>query len=417
MRLLLRLLFYLFLLAPLVMGTIGWLALSESSLAFGAKELTHQDIARAKQILRRYDPRHSRAGRTRHIALTEQDLNLAANYALQTYAGGGAHIDLLQNEAAVSVSARIPYFRIKPFVNLRAKVLATSPIPQITNLTVGRVPIPDLLSGWLFKQVATIALSSADIELAQDTLQSVRILGGQVLVSYRWHPRLVDAVRDNIIAMHDRDALNAYHAKLAELTARGVGSTGSLATFLPQFAALAASRSRTGQAVEENRAMLLVLGAWASGHGLRAFVPDAAVRPKRFRLTLHRRRDLARHYLISAALAVGGDSLLADAVGLFKEVSDSNRGSGFSFTDLAADRAGTRFGDLATRSEADARRLQMALASQLNDRDLMPVASDLPEHLSEAEFSRRYIAIGSPAYQLLIDEIERRLDATPLIRH
>ena len=45
------------------------------------------------------------------------------------------------------------------------------------------------------------------------------------------------------------------------------------------------------------------------------------------------RKDFAQHFLASAALAARGDSTLSNAVGLFKEISDTDRGSGFSFTD------------------------------------------------------------------------------------
>ena len=56
-----------------------------------------------------------------------------------------------------------------------------------------------------------------------------------------------------------------------------------------------------------------------------------------------------RHLLISAARAAEGGGPLSDAIGVYKEVSDSRGGSGFSFNDLAADRAGTRLGLRARR--------------------------------------------------------------------
>ena len=47
---------------------------------------------------------------------------------------------------------------------------------------------------------------------------------------------------------------------------------------------------------------------------------------------------------------------------------------------------------------------------------LAPDVSDLPEALSAAEFSRRYGAVGAPAYQRLLADIEARLDRVPLLR-
>jgi hypothetical protein len=105
---------------------------------------------------------------------------------------------------------------------------------------------------------------------------------------------------------------------------------------------------------------------------------------------------------------------LADAVGLWKELADARRGgSGFSFNDLAADRAGTRFGELAVR---DPVRLQARIAAGVGDVDLMPEPGDLPQHLPQAEFIARYGGVGGAGYSRMLAEIEARIDALPLFR-
>lgn len=50
-------------------------------------------------------------------------------------------------------------------------------------------------------------------------------------------------------------------------------------------------------------------------------------------------------------LAAYAGTPLADVVGLFKEMEDSRGGSGLSFNDIAADRAGTRMGELAVSQQ------------------------------------------------------------------
>ena len=130
-------------------------------------------------------------------------------------------------------------------------------------------------------------------------------------------------------------------------------------------------------------------------------------------VTLDGRDDFPKHFLISAAIAAEAGSPLADAIGLYKEVEDSRGGSGFSFNDIAADRAGTRFGELAVKAP---RKLQAALAAGVRERDFMPNVSDLPEFMPEAEFKTRYGGIGAPAYQKMMADIEARIDATSLFR-
>jgi hypothetical protein len=124
----------------------------------------------------------------------------------------------------------------------------------------------------------------------------------------------------------------------------------------------------------------------------------------------------AAHFLISAALAAEAGSPLADAIGLYKEVDDSRGGSGFSFNDIGADRAGARFGELASRSPDSARKLARALASGAKESDFMPDVSDLPEFMQEGEFMRRYGGIGGAGYNRMMAAIEARVAARPLLQ-
>jgi uncharacterized protein YfiM (DUF2279 family) len=149
---------------------------------------------------------------------------------------------------------------------------------------------------------------------------------------------------------------------------------------------------------------------------MQVLVPQAPDKPARFALSLQQRRDFGRHFLVSAGIAAGSETGLSDAIGVHKEMSDSRGGSGFSFTDIAADRAGTRFGKLATASADSARRIQHLLSQGLTEADIMPAVLDLPEGLSEAEFDSRYTAIDSPAYRAVLDEIDRRIATCALYR-
>ncbi|MGH8597835.1 MAG: hypothetical protein ACREXT_14355, partial [Gammaproteobacteria bacterium] len=129
------------------------------------------------------------------------------------------------------------------------------------------------------------------------------------------------------------------------------------------------------------------------------------------RLTLQGRNDLPKHLLVSAALASNADTAVADVVGVYKEVKDSQGGSGFSFVDLTADRAGVRLADKAVNAP---RGLQRAIAGIGKESDLIPPTKDLAEGLQAAEFERRYRDFDSAEYKRVIALIERRLDRLPL---
>ena len=94
-------------------------------------------------------------------------------------------------------------------------------------------------------------------------------------------------------------------------------------------------------------------------------------------------------------------------------MTDARSGSGFSFNDMAANRAGTRFGE---RLLQDPVALQGRLAGGVRDEDLIPPVQDLPEFMPEAEFVRRFGGVGAPAYNALLADIDRRIAALPLLR-
>ena len=170
----------------------------------------------------------------------------------------------------------------------------------------------------------------------------------------------------------------------------------------------------------ENRAAMFALGILA-GHGRVKHlvgvsdVPDGAGKQLR-PLTIRGRGDWTQHFLVSASVTLLSNAATGNAVGLLKEELDADGGSGFSFADLLADRAGVRFAGVATRDAESARALQQHLAGTLWFDDFFPPAGDLPEGLSDAEFKDRYGGVGGAGYKEQLAEIDRRLDATPLLK-
>jgi hypothetical protein len=183
------------------------------------------------------------------------------------------------------------------------------------------------------------------------------------------------------------------------------------------FAPMPSTAARLS-AVEHNRAAILALGI-ALGHerlaryaGLERHseLVRAAI-AVRAGTTLRGREDWVRHYCLSAALAVVEHALISDASGLLKEELDAlTHGSGFSFGDLAADRAGVRFAWAATASEPAALAMQARLQAGYAAEDFFPPASDLPEHLTVEQFRRHYGGVGTPRYRQTVRDIDTRLN-------
>jgi hypothetical protein len=177
-------------------------------------------------------------------------------------------------------------------------------------------------------------------------------------------------------------------------------------------------KSENVSAVQHNRAAILALGIAIGDEKLVRFVRlnrnsklmrEVSLLHKG--TTLRSRVDWAKHFYVSASLAVLENSLVSDAGGLMKEQLDAlSRGSGFSFGDFAADRAGVRFAAAATNSEDDAKAMQELLTNEFNIDNFLPPIADLPENLTIEQFRSEYGAVGSAIYREKINDIESRLD-------
>ena len=412
-----RALLRLLLLSPLLMAAALYLAFDTSPSVDRVAEFSPGNVERAKRILDANDPRKTRLGALQTVKVEPVDLDLAINYLTHRIAGGSARVDLGQTRARVIASVPVPGVSATLFLNLDATLRQGDPFPIVERLRAGRLPIPR----WVAVRVVTAGLARAldqrDLEFVRGVVRKVEFHERHLTLAYESHAGLPDRFRTAFVTPDEEDRLRAYHARLVEVTFALQTPTVSLAALVPGVFSLAVERSRVGDPVLENRAALLVLTAYVNGQSLSAIVPDAHSWPRarRHGVTLNQRGDFSQHFIISAALAANAGGPLADAVGLFKEISDARGGSGFSFGDLAADRAGSRLGELAEGADT-ARRLQSRLAGKLTDRALMPHTADLPESLTEPELKRRFGGVGQPEYERLTAESERRISALPALQ-
>jgi hypothetical protein len=372
------------------------------------------DIDRAVAMARLHDPRLAAPGQLRWVPLRERDIDLLLDHAARRWLAARTRVQLLPGSMLVQASVAAPLGR---WLNFELRLRQTEALPEVDRLRVGRLPLPPALAMPVLRFVAAHHGVQADALLAVDWIERVILQRGQMMVSYRIGPDTADRLRAALVAPADQQRLRAYAERLAAVTQGVSGDSVPLERLLWPMFDLAAERSGAGgDAVAENRAALLALTFFANHRPLGLLVPaaDQWPRPRPLVVTLRQRDDSALHFLISAVIAAEVGTPLADAVGLWKELSDARRGgSGFSFNDLAADRAGTRFGELAVLAPA---RVQARLAAGASEADFMPDASDLPEFLPEAEFVARYGGVGGAAYQRMLADIDARIDALPMFR-
>ena len=418
-RLLLWLFALLFVGGPLVLAAAVYLCFQDRPLVRRTAEFTPEHIESAKRLLEKHDPRKAKSGTLRTVSIRADELDLAANYLANRYGGGSSRIALQPGALTLTATIEVPRSPFGRYLNVEAALRETAGLPAFDQLHIGALPVP----GWLADMALAHAMRglnrTEEYQVAADTIRNVSIADGSVQVIYQWRDDLPDRLRKALLPPSDAERLKIYQERLVQITGDAATPRGlSLADLLVPLMRLAAERSAGGDPQAENRAAIAVVAFYVNSKGLSAIVPGAKdwPRPAARTVTLNGRQDFPQHFTISAALAANAGGPLSDAIGLYKELDDSRGGSGFSFNDIAADRAGSVFGERATRSADGARAFQQRVAAGVREPDMMPEVADLPEFMAEAEFKRRFGGIGAPAYNKLMQDIERRVAACALYR-
>ncbi len=315
------------------------------------------------------------------------------------------------------------------FLNVQVSVLPSSQGLKLARVFIGKWPIPEGLAIFLAKGAADYMLSDQLGSLALQSIQAVTFTEEVVTVSVFKEPleklrKGLNGLQQVLFPVGDPEAVRYYYGHLVEIVggSRG-GNLVSLSTFMTPLFQIAKMRSQSKDPMEENRAAILALAMYFGSWKFEAMIGPVltedlkAFRPRNNNVALAGRQDLRLHFIISAGLKLISDSGMGFAVGEFKELLDaSHGGSGFSFVDLAADRAGIRFAEVATSSQESARRVQQVLAKGEGEAVFFPDIAELPEGLAQGRFEGRYKDVQSSEYQRLVADIDQKIQKLSLFK-
>lgn len=407
----------------------GLIMIDAEPLVARAGGLDLDDLKRAESLAQRYDPRRMPPERVTTLQATTGELNTLLKGAF-----GGARQVASRVEAsrfgiiaAVTLELPLPANPAGRYVNVRTLIAPSDSGLEIARVAVGALEIPPALVGPALRFGLDRLVGAGQGGAILDSVKSVALAGDRITLAFRPPASLVEDIRRAArrqLAIGDPAAVRAYYEAIegavGRLPRRG---TVSLARILQPVFRLAKARSESGDPVRENEAAMLAIAMVFGDARFERFVGDVrsstenkGERRALGQFRLDGRHDFVQHFTISLGLTVTGGDLAASIIGELKEAKDSQSGSGFSFTDIGADRAGVRFARLATASPASARRVQAMMAAADGERAFFPRFADLPEGMSEAAFRRRYGDVGSPEYRRVIAEIDRRIAAAGIHR-
>lgn len=381
-------------------------------------------VESAKAVLSKFNPRRMDPSVETKVSVSVDELEAALG-AVSVRTLPGSSVDIQPGEGRVRVVGTIELPAALSitgkYLNVEVVLADSEAGVEFSKVSVGSIPVPV----WLVKPVSVFLVDwivgEGKGKLAYESVRSVRLDGSKLSVTFKPPAGLYEDFKSaagRLVHRGNLEAIQAYYNEIVKVSQghRGQKSV-ALSAYLAKCAQLAAMRSVTHSATEENRAFILALGLYFGdsrfsmllGEVVAAAATDQGF--KRDIVKLSGRHDWVQHFVTSAALQVAAGSDISNFIGESKEIVDAEGPSGFSFTDIAADRAGVRFARVATRSASDARALQALLAESRTELDVFPMVTDLPEGLSEKTFKLKFRDVGSFEYNALIAVIDRRISA------
>lgn len=362
---------------------------------------------------------------SQQIVLTEQQLNALVGVVQRARPEIKAGVSIEPGSTWILASYKLPETPFGQYLNIHLQLLPGNGI-VLEKVKVGSIQLPGRLAlRTVVKAINWYTNSDVGTQLLKQ-VEQVSMHKQRLTVMIKPINDLLtelDKVKGDLSspATKGRTERVAHYMKLLATLPNSFNRQTSLSNYMKPLFKEAQRRSQAQPAHLENEAALLALAAYAGNYRFGRLIGNVqpvagkVTRPTQ-RPVLAERTDLSQHFIYSLAIKLLSEQGVSAAIGEFKELMDRARGgSGYSFVDLAADKAGIAFAMTATNT-ATAGKLQELFANGNGESLFFPDISGLPEGISKPEFERRFSQVDSPAYLQVVQEIDRRLATLPAYR-
>lgn len=413
-------------LAVLVVLLFSLLVLALDTTAL-VKSTAAEQIGEAetvKQLIRQVKDSISDRHNAHTIEISEKQAASLVGFVQRAIPDIQGNVEITRQESQIQGTLALPVLGQTVYFNVDMQLLPDNKL-NVDYVKIGSLHLP----GWFAVKLVEYFINGyTDSEIgskAREQISKVTMQPNVVAVTIAPMDEFLkelNHIRTNL-GSHDNDELTELTGYYLRYIA---GRELSLAKkpqpfnlYLKHIMARAREQSTPDNVLLHNKASILALAIFIGHHRVANLVgevqPDSekALKPAAPAL-LRNRNDLARHFIISAAIKMVSEQDVSFAVGEFKELMDrSMGGSGYSFVDLAADMAGVELGGLLGDIDT-ALATQDALAKAPSEDVYMPSIEGLTEGLSKQQFIERYDAVDSKAYLNEVAKIRQRLAAMPL---
>lgn len=329
---------------------------------------------------------------------------------------------------SIAIAATTLHFEGAPslYLNLRCVFDLLKRRSELRVCYIGDLPLPGLVIEWISYGVASVFFGSDVADTVVDTYSSLNLDGDVLAIVFQKTADFkddmlasVDKVTSavkliNQTALVDKSRVKSYLDTLALYE----NNSNELSYFVHITMAKATVASKSSGPVAENTAILWALSIKFANPSFARLIDlqlDDDFSPSR--VSIRGRYDHSLHFLYSAILEQLGRESFGFSIGELKELMDAGQGgSGFSFPDIVADRAGIAFSRRIRESDIIASKVQDLLATSPDTSLFFPFANDFPEGLTQSTFEGVFNNVESQKYKNIIDQIDKRILALPVMK-
>tara|TARA_R110000868_G_scaffold179802_2_gene420046 strand:+ start:56937 stop:58217 length:1281 start_codon:yes stop_codon:yes gene_type:complete len=388
-----------------------WMSLqAQPSVSFTADDGAAQELGRIHQFIQQSEttPTHKR------VEFSGQDLNQLIRHSSQQFKkhldfAGHVNLQPERSELLLSINTHLP---LRPYLNLRIDFTTYGKNLVLLGGQIGSINLPqqsvELLVNMTMPYAQQHPQYNSGTQLWQ-TIEAITLSENHIAIDFnideRMQAQLQHQQLELFIGKTALERLPFYQQAIEQQFANRLGQRIKLYEVMHALFNLALSQPQA-DIVADNKAILLALflhTADREDFEMLNLQQHVQLPQQPIELTIERRKDLATHFLSTAVITLFANSSIADAIGLYKELQDQDGYSGFSVSDLIADRAGSLFASQLINPNL-APQLQKNIALSQQEHDFFPITYPLASQLEQ----QLHNSAGNQ--QAMLEQIEQQID-------
>lgn len=388
-----------------------------------------QDVAEVREVVHQIRAVTEGRAENREVRMQVGDIAAGMRLGARFLPGLRAESRIDQGAVAGQVAIPVPWIGGARWLNLSATIPPFERRIAPSALSAGPVSLPPAVSVEVARRLANLVLGRQAGDTILASAEAMRIEGDTLVFTLQLSAEgrgevargVFGALRGSDMPAPER--IEAAHTRIRE--ALDAGILPDEGSFLPHllFTLDLARQGATDETLADDyTAAIFGLARACGAVNFRLIVGRFAGgtdgdkdrwRKSCDRVTFGGRVDAKRHFVVAAAIQAASNRGFAVSVGEFKELHDTiDGGSGFDFSDLAANNSGIRLSD---RMMAAPLAEWPAIIARIGaERDVLARLDGLPPRMTDAEFAETFGSVDSPEYADIIARIEARIDALPV---